>query len=59
MILEAMDKLKINKSQLLMRLLTLMSDRLGELNGDQLMRLTKVCVTFVRQCEDFLISVRF
>jgi hypothetical protein len=23
------------------------------------MRLAKVCVTFVRQCEDFLISVRF
>lgn len=49
----------MNKSQLLLRLLALVSDRLGEMNADQLMRLAKVCVTFVRQCEDYLISVRF
>jgi hypothetical protein len=29
------------------------------MSGQQLIRLARVCVTYVRQCEDFLISVRY
>lgn len=53
-----MEKHKINREKFLKRILVFLAGHLGSMPKGELIRLLKCLVTYVRQCEDYLINVR-
>jgi hypothetical protein len=57
-VLEVLEGMKVNRPPLVKALLVVLSERLETAEKEELMRLAKCLVTYVRLCEDYLLHFR-